>query len=78
MYICTGKNEKTKAIYLAAISQEKQQIGICVSKQVQFPLCVAQFFVVSTCLHNTSKSESFIDQLIKDIFYKSYSRAWKI
>jgi len=36
MYICTGKNEKSKAIYLAAISQEKKQIGICVSNKFNF------------------------------------------
>lgn len=34
MYKYTGRNEKSKVIYLAAISQEKQKVAICVSKEV--------------------------------------------
>lgn len=49
-----------KVIYLAAISQEKQRLQFVFLKKFNFHLCPPQFFVALTCLHNTSKPESFI------------------
>ena len=74
----SAKEKKSQVIYLAAISQEKRKITICVSKEAWFSLYPSQFFAMSTWLRITIQNlTALFDQIIA-VSYKPYNRACKI